>query len=228
MKYSFVRIDNGLEYVVCNATGAKIKYNTKPEKDNLTIDQFEDFLEWNRYSRKLRKKLRKEFFMKTYNLDLTLTGITGETGYISFEPLPTVKEATKEKEKEMSVFYNTTNTPEKDYLLCRVRKIFDDKLNAAESFYHMYNDPTPHTPKELVDRIKAGLYVIPEGADEFDGNPLYTIEWRDPNAKKDTEGYKKYKEMLKLLRTKAQDTIVVKSLDEGLAAVQEFENTPVQ
>lgn len=121
------------------------------------------------------------------------------------------------------------------YLTQRLEDIEYKKLNELEKTFNLYDDPTPLNGKELVDRILAGKYILPEKAPErFYGYAQDQLTWRDPSKKRDTDGYRKAHDDLMNARIAAEDVVVIGTPADGLAAVQAFEkwtptvNTTVQ
>lgn len=140
----------------------------------------------------------------------------------------------EQKEPEMNYVsasaVQVAANPEKEqryYLSTRLSDITYFKAKNLLVKYGLRGEDSPRNAYETVARIKAGMYVIDEEIDSEEGlclqSPLYGLEWRDPAIKKDREGYEKARDQLDKDRKAVQDIIQIKSLDEGLTAVQEFE-----
>ena len=113
----------------------------------------------------------------------------------------------------------------KNYLLGRLSDIETKKDHELSKKYNMYEDPRPDSAEELVERIKSGKFSItprPEKGRKYDYSPMDRIVWRDPAAVKDEESYEKARDVLDLLKTKAQDQIWVGDDVTGLKALEEF------
>lgn len=136
----------------------------------------------------------------------------------------------KEEEATMNLHMSTQSIDQQriDHLLNRlstVRRELDDKLQ--EQFY-INDDPRPKTPEEYVKRIQAGEFQLrdADGKDEY-GNPHYYdnaynyLIWRKNKA--DWKGYRAAAAELEKARVTAKDIIMVKSADDGLKALQDFE-----
>lgn len=109
-----------------------------------------------------------------------------------------------------------------NYLNGRVEGIFYQKDRALEKQFGLVSDPRPSSAKELVDRILAGKYVLPDGdaATKSRYEPSDAITWRDPAVKKDAAGYEAASAVLQKVRTDTIDTIAIGTPVEGLVAVK--------
>lgn len=134
------------------------------------------------------------------------------------------------KEKRPGMFIDgslSTEANQKEYLSGRVREVALKKYEDLLRTHGLKDDPQPITPKELVDRIKAGQYVLPENSDDRDFYhyllPAHFIIWRNPEIKKDQENFNKAEAAMIVEKTKVLDTIMVSNAADGLKALQEFE-----
>lgn len=162
-------------------------------------------------------------------------------------PYPWCKPVKKEKESAMgyqtaacSTAINVSTTPvktedqdKKDYLFDRLCSIAWEKRDEEKKPYGLVDDDAPKTIKERKERFAAGKFVINWRADEDDyeddeefessysagGN----IRWRDPAVKEDRKGYEAAMEKMGKDLTDFRDIIKIKSPDEGLTAVKDFE-----
>lgn len=120
-----------------------------------------------------------------------------------------------------------TDQIQKSYLTQELRDSLYRKSEEAQIFFGLENDKSPKTAKELVARITSGMYVLP--SEDKDGETNYTpyvverIQWRDPAKVKNEDGYKAFKKTLEAAKRDAERAIVIKTPDEGLAAVVAFE-----
>ena len=135
----------------------------------------------------------------------------------------------KEREQPMNTnIYATLEAPQtrdhtKEYLKDRLSSARSSRERKAMIKFGLEDDFFPRLAEDVVDRIKSGLYVINEERDGDCFNPWDAIEWRDPAIKKDFPGFKKWQELEKQTFLAAKDTVVVKSYDEGLKALQDYE-----
>ena len=53
--------------------------------------------------------------------------------------------------------------------------------------------------------------------------PPAVVRWRDPAKKADKEGYQKARKLFEAEVKSARDTIAIKSVDDGLKALQDLE-----
>ena len=122
-----------------------------------------------------------------------------------------------------------------DYLFSRLYAVARDKEYEARKTFHLDEDDHPTSPKELVDRIKAGDILFSKRSVNEDGSwkneddchycVWNYIEWRKTPA--DWKGYNVWEEKLNAARQAAEDTIRVSSPEDGLKALREFESTVI-
>jgi hypothetical protein len=137
------------------------------------------------------------------------------------------------QEKENSMYSNacatvvnagrTMEQDQRQYLSDRLFDVTQDKVIELRKKFGLY-DERPETPEDIVERIKSDKFVIPER----DNNVCFynaweQIQWRDPAIKRDAEGYRKALEALDKSKTPVRDAIRLKSIEEGLKAIQDFE-----
>ena len=122
----------------------------------------------------------------------------------------------------------------RNYLVDRLGNARYPKLSELREFFNLRVDNTPKTYKELIDAIKNDKFTIDkrvaaklearEEDDEdsftFDG-ALYGIIWDGPQA--DFKGYEAAEGEMTKQFTKAKDVVMVKSAEDGLAAIEAFE-----
>lgn len=126
----------------------------------------------------------------------------------------------------------TTDLNQKQYLADRLSKTFTTKKEAMKTTFGLVDDKAPKTPKELAERIKAGLFTMPCYANdeaEFGDwcSPRDLVgyfTWRDPAVKKDEDGFKKAIADLSTAKDKALDLIMVKDAEAGLTALEAFQS----
>lgn len=139
----------------------------------------------------------------------------------------------KKEAPSMPAYQNTTlavSGPEpeekrqRDYLVRELKHVWEEKLDPLPHEFGLTDDERPKSPKELVERIKAGQIVLPENADKENWyNPWDTIRWRNPKTKEDVEGYKAAKQELSDAFIKTKRQIMIASLADGLVALEKFE-----
>jgi hypothetical protein len=119
-----------------------------------------------------------------------------------------------------------TDEKQREYLLDRLSQIDWQKDKEIDKAFNIVDMDPPKTAKEMSDRITSGLYVI-EGLDKTPDekfswceNWTHFFRWRDPSKPKDKAGAQKAREALEALLKTTKDTIVIKSPDEGLTALQ--------
>lgn len=144
-----------------------------------------------------------------------------------------------QQEKKDTTMYTLHNTAalevqQRDRLIQRIEGAWYEKKMELKKAYGLENDQFPRTAEELVKRITEGKFSIVkdksngcfDDEDEiFYGGPLDRITWRDPAIKKDYDGYVVAKKAMLAAKVAALDEIYVKSLEEGLKVLREFEAT---
>jgi len=122
----------------------------------------------------------------------------------------------------------------REYLRARLSKSFWSKTEGLRPAFGLEDDKPPATPKEVIERITSGMYMLPkddeEGEDENDLNwyrPWDAIRWRDPAKKKDRDGYKLALKTLEKDRDASLDIIMTSDSKVGLEALQKFESTTI-
>jgi len=160
--------------------------------------------------------------------------------------VPSMKEFVSKEKKEPTM--NTLNivastsqsgaqTLEQDtreYLRSRLSKSYWSKTEDLRPAFGLEDDTPPKTPKEVIERITSGMYVLPkvdedtaddEGTDWY--QPWNSIRWRDPAKKKDGEGYELALKTLAKDRDASLDIIMTSDSKAGLEALQKFESTAI-
>lgn len=129
---------------------------------------------------------------------------------------------------------------QRDYLMSRLNELDSSvrygkmRQKLRDAFFLDVNN-TPKTSAALIEAITSGKFKVDErkaklqaagddydeDTDEYFGGPLGAITWDGPTP--DRTGFDAALETLKAQLKTAQDTIIVKSPDEGLAAIQALE-----
>ena len=135
-------------------------------------------------------------------------------------------EVCKKEEGETTMATNncTYNEVEvqRSFLRNEATNIHSNHNRELRKAYGLRDDDPPRTLDDAVQRIKA---------DKFEENkqaPSYLawsdkIRWRDPTVKEDNAGYEAAETLLDTQYKDVKRTIVIKSPDEGLSAVLDFE-----
>ena len=111
------------------------------------------------------------------------------------------------------------------YLDVRLANLVNQKDNALTKAFGLRDDDRPGTAKELIDRITSGKYVVPEERmDTSNYDPIRYFRWRDPSVKEDYAGYDAAMKNMGAAKTDVEDAINVKTKEEALAALKDFES----
>ena len=122
------------------------------------------------------------------------------------------------------------------HLLGRLRGATDKKRKELELQFGLVDDKFPKTMQELVDRIQKGQFVLTDKGKARDKlacdntrvwlgdlEDKELFRFRDPKKAEDKEGFEAAIKRRDEAYTKAMSIILVKSPEEGLAAVEDFE-----
>ncbi len=104
-----------------------------------------------------------------------------------------------------------------------------DRLYAAKHElkrqFGLADDEAPYSVKEILERIKAGKYVLPEKWEDCSGYSLFNyIRWRDPSLKEDKDGYAEARKSLQAAYEAAEDAARLSPIPEATKAMQDFKN----
>src|SRR5256885_13812507 len=101
----------------------------------------------------------------------------------------------------------------------------------ARKHFGLTQDEAPKTAKELVERIKAGKITLPKEDNDrkcsYVWDVFSRIKWQDPSVVEDQDGYDAWEEKTAVAKRTVERIISIKSPDEGLNAVIEFEKTTI-
>ena len=117
---------------------------------------------------------------------------------------------------------STIQTRAKEYLTCRLNSKFYEVDRTLMRKFGLLDEEPPKNAEEIAERIKSGMYVIRDKSDWLYG--LDRFRWRNPETKEDRPGYESAVKVLEKDFQHAKDLIVVKSADDGLAALNEFQS----
>jgi len=120
----------------------------------------------------------------------------------------------------------------RNYLRSRLSKSYFDKCDELRPAFGLNDDPAPLTPKEVIERITSGMYLLPPEDDYNDADltwyrPWDAIRWRDPAKKKDRIGFSLATKTLQKDRDATLDAIMTLDSKAALEALQKFESTTI-
>jgi len=153
-----------------------------------------------------------------------------------------VKESTmKESTMTLNIVANaaqsgaqTLEQDAREYLRSRLSKAYYAKVEDLRPAFGLEDDTPPKNPKEVIERITSGMYVLPKENVEYDGDsleewyrPWDAIRWRDPAKKKDRDGYDLALKTLAKDRDAVMDIVMTQDSKAGLEALQKFESTTI-
>lgn len=114
----------------------------------------------------------------------------------------------------------------KNHLISRLGEFANEKESVLRKAYGLQDDERPKTPREFLDRVTQGKFVI---SDENMNKNIYYFEdavrWRDPSVKKDEAGFKLAATKVEDARTDSLDEIMVKTPEQGLDILKAFKAT---
>jgi hypothetical protein len=118
---------------------------------------------------------------------------------------------------------------EREYLRQRLRDIHENHVDSLRVQFYLDDDAPPKSVREIVARIKDGKFEMPAEKDDnnWNGNPIWNIRWRDPSKPADHKGFDAAEKKLEEAFTAAKDQIMVMDAATGLKALQEFESFTV-
>ena len=136
-------------------------------------------------------------------------------------------------QEEETMNYNiatplTESEQQRNYMTVRLVTAESNQVQKIREKYRI-DAPAPKTKADLLARLTGGKFTIED--DYFDKNGdlkeyeniKYAFTWEDPTNPADTAGYKSAKALLKQAFMDAKDAIVVKPVEDGLAALKAFE-----
>lgn len=131
-----------------------------------------------------------------------------------------------------------------EHLLDRLYKSYEDKRIDLKKQFGLVDEDAPKTRKDLIERITQGKYqitpagqaqdvlnekmngILPNIAEMLGTDYLlasWAIRWRDPSKAEDLEGFDAAIKRRDAAYDKATTIILVKSGDEAIKAVEDFE-----
>lgn len=115
--------------------------------------------------------------------------------------------------------------PEIRYLQDRVSSEASNHNRAINKAFFIYDEEAPETPQELIDRIKAGNFVVEA---EYLNKPTWIgtfyqyFKWRNPSNPANNDGARAARKVLEKATQTLRDTIVVSNPTDGLAALNAY------
>lgn len=143
--------------------------------------------------------------------------------------------ANEKKVNNMSRYYDedldcyvegvqSDTTRSQNYFKMRMETIWSDQNDTLRTKFGLKDDPTPETAEDLVARIKAGKYILPEQSKKkYFYEPTRAITWRDPSVKEDQDGFDVAWKSFEAEFTKTKDTVMSGTPVDMAAAVQALE-----
>lgn len=104
-----------------------------------------------------------------------------------------------------------------------VYEIHNSKIDALQEKFNL-NQIRPKNDEEIVEFIQKGQFTLEEHDDAWCGRKVKKLVWVDPNRAPDKAGYEAAKKVLDKDYTTTTRIIQIKTPDEGLTALTEFEN----
>lgn len=150
--------------------------------------------------------------------DMIFSINTGATSPASQEIKQAAKVCKKKEENKMCIETQFNLDEERiNYLTSQLETAFWQKDLKLEEKFGM-REVRPSNIEEGIEWIKAGKFSLKE--DEGYGGFWNRLRWQQ--VPKDRKGWEKASEALRLAQQTAQDTITLKSSDEGLKALNDF------
>lgn len=107
------------------------------------------------------------------------------------------------------------------FLLDSLYQTAEEKDLDLRKQFGLKDDDAPTNPKELVERIKAGKFTLPdETKRRYHYSALDGIRWRDPDLKEDQAGYEAAWNAFRKAKETAHEDIMIKDGEAGLAALR--------
>jgi len=130
--------------------------------------------------------------------------------------------------KENTMYSQIDN--ERNYLKKRTQEILYIKRRDLEKETNLNYFPFPKTGKELKEWVAAGRLVVSDRLrddkhfdDDYDDNPLYFLEFTDPNRVRDPVKYETLMTKIYKDQQEVEDVIAIDDPKVALTAVKEFE-----
>lgn len=120
----------------------------------------------------------------------------------------------------------------RDYFLNRLNGVRFEKGEDLRRKFGLEDDKSPRSPKEVIDRITAGKYVLPktdsdDECDDYYYRPWELIQWRDPSVKKDNDGFHVAKLALDKLADDTRDKLYAAKDVNYLSILEAFKSATI-
>lgn len=152
-------------------------------------------------------------------------------------PQKRAKEKKMYNDLELGINEQTSDERKAQYLIDQLWNAESAKSTDLYHAFHMAGPSEPKSPKEFMDRIKAGQFKFVKDYLNDDGtfrdpdnryfdwySPKRYFTWDIPGETPDPKGHETAQGELRLAKTKAERTITISTPDEGLKALQDFES----
>lgn len=145
--------------------------------------------------------------------------------------LPTIQK----EEKESTMYDTCVDVSEKSVQRSHLRDTasnfyHDHEKNLRKEFY-LDDDQRPKTVKEMLQRIKDGLFIAPDEKEEerlsknWGYSPWQNITWRDPSKTANRDGFNDAMKKMEDAYADLLDDIAILDPAEGLTKVRAFRDT---
>lgn len=190
--------------------------------------QMQTYSENKKYA-KAMDQYKKDLEASMQYLQVNSTGVSMSPCY----PTPCVAAKTAPVKKKAKNMYDCDEygcgeplneaQQTKNHLIGRLDSVSSEKTDGLSKAYGLRDDERPKTPREFLDRITNGKFVVAE--DNMNKKIYYfedAVRWRDPAIKRDEEGFALASKKLEDARTDATDEIMVKTPEQGLDVLKAF------
>lgn len=250
MSEYYCRSLNGIIYYIHTDTGVSCRYEGEGKRPNVPPYKEEYFRDLISMTKRERQELVKEL-STTKNNKAQWAEAWGVPGKLPIEyPTPCVMPP-KQLDITLDCFAIPTKTtvglPEKkgntmyhDYdegyemnkearaelhLQQRLYNMANAKENNFTKVFGLVDDVRPITPKDLIQRITDGKYIVASDMmEKEDCEPLRRFKWRDPSVKEDRVGWIDAMKNMNAAKTEVEDAIMVGTPTDALTALKAFES----
>lgn len=189
----------------------------------------------------LKKTCDKDFYTQYVAPTFTPSTIQGMVStVIMMDSFGTLNVPTNEKDNTMRVYSNNAEQfaiEQRNYIAHQLDLAATEANTSLTKFFAIFDDAAPATPKEFVDRILAGKYILPKNrrgddlsedtCDCYDDDfcyqsPAQMIIWRDPAKKADRDGYDAAVEDMNAAKKAANEVVMLGTLEEARKALEDF------
>jgi hypothetical protein len=91
--------------------------------------------------------------------------------------------------------------------------------------FGLADDDMPTTAKEMLERVQAGKFVLPEKWNDAGAYSFFNVvRWRDPSLKEDKDGYNEARKSLLAAYESAEEAAKLLPIADATKAMQDFKN----